>query len=200
MATPRKTASKAEAFKVSQIGDFKARMGGPQTLPSGLNVIVKNPGGLQAFIANGTIPNSLLTIVKDALDTKSSKEEMVAKAQNLSKDVESIGEMMQLMDIIASQVIVKPRVYKVPTQEDVDRHNILNPGDQVTDPFELRDEERLYTDDIEEQDKMFLFQWITGGTRDLETFRKEYERNVGLVSAGEGSKDAAVADDGADAR
>lgn len=200
MATPRKNASKAEQLRVSQIGDFKARIGGIQQLPSGLVVKVRNPGGLTAFIANGTIPNSLLTIVKDTLDQSLSKEEMVKKANALAEDLDSMGDVMKLMDIITYQVITEPKVRPIPTEDDVTRHNILNPEDQVSTPDDLRSDDVLYVDEIDQEDKQFLFQWITGGTRDLESFREQHERNVALVSAGQGSEDAAVSDDGADTR
>ncbi|MEG2887248.1 MAG: hypothetical protein RR853_08995 [Aurantimicrobium sp.] len=199
MAAPRKTASKAEALRVSQIGDFKERVGGLQQLPSGLVVKVRNPGGLTAFIANGTIPNSLLNIVQDTLSDDLSKEEMVKKATDLKNDMESIGDMMQLMDIIAQQVIVEPKCMPVPTEDDVTRHNLLNPNDQVSSPADLRDDEgTLYIDEIDGLDKQFLFQWVTGGTRDLEKFRKEHERNVAAVSAKPGSADSAQPALGAD--
>lgn len=192
MANPRKAATQAEKNRISQIGDFRARLGGPQELPSGLTVVVKNPGGLTAFIANGSIPNSLLTIVKSTLDKNLSKEEVIKNATDMTKDLDSIGDMMQLMNIVVQKVITKPKVAHVPTEEDLERHNILNPENQLSDPEELRSEDFLYTDEIEEADKMFLFQWVTGGTRDLETFRKEHERNVALVSASQGSEEPAV--------
>lgn len=200
MATPRKNASQAEKNAISSIADFKARIGGPQELPSGLTVVVENPGGLQAFIAKGIIPNSLLKIVKDTLDTNASKDDMVEKAKAMSNDLDSIGEMMQLMDIIAVETIVKPRVYMTPTEADVEKHNILNPDNPVESPRDLVKDDQLYAHHIAEEDKMFLFQWITGGTRDLETFREQYQRNVDLVSAKQGSEDSSEFNLGANSR
>lgn len=199
MATPRKAAKAAEQLRVSQIGDFKERLGGLQKLPSDLVVKVRNPGGLTAFIANGTIPNSLLKIVQDAMNTNASKEELVNNAKNLGKDIDSIKDLMELMNIVASQVIVEPVCRLVPTEEDVTRHNLLNPTATVSTPEQLRDDSVLYVDDIEELDKQFLFQWVSGGTRDLEKFRKQHEDNVAAVSPGEGPEDGAKPDDGADA-
>lgn len=189
MATARKNASKAEQLRVSQIGDFKARMGGIMELPSGLVVKAKNPGGLQAFIANGTIPNSLLVVVQKALNsgTKSS----TAEVKEIAKDIDSLSEMMALLDVVATSTIIEPKVHKVPTQDDVDRHNILFEDNQVSTPDELRKDELLYTDEIEMMDKQFLFQWISGGTRDLETFREQYKSNVASVSAGDESEPVA---------
>lgn len=183
MATKKNPTNKAEALRVSQLGDFKSRLGGILELPSGLVVKVKNPGGLQAFIANGTIPNSLLKIVQETLQDKKGVDE-AKRAAELAKDLDSLGDMMRLLDLVASQVVKQPVCRMAPTQDDVDRHNMLFPENQVETPDELRDDENiLYTDDIEEMDKQFLFQWVSGGTRDLESFRKKYEGNVAAVSA-----------------
>jgi hypothetical protein len=36
-----------------------------------------------------------------------------------------------------------------------------------------RDDELVYVDEVAEEDKMFLFQVVTGGTTDVESFREE---------------------------
>jgi len=38
-----------------------------------------------------------------------------------------------------------------------------------------RDPELLYVDEVLDDDKVFVFQWVTGGTRDLEQFRQEHQ-------------------------
>lgn len=198
MATPRKNASQAEQLRVSQIGDFRARMGGIIELPTGLVVKAKNPGGLTAFIANGSIPNSLLAIVQKALN--GGKADVAKEAAKIADDTESLGEMVQLFDIVCVEVIKEPKVRLAPTEADVTKHNILFPEDQVSDPYDLRKEDEfLYTDEIEMIDKQFLFQWITGGTRDLEKFRKEYESNLATLSAVQADASGAEPGDGTDA-
>lgn len=200
MATPRKNAKAAEELRVSQIGDFRQRLGGLQKLPSGLVVTVRNPGGLTAFIANGTIPNSLLKIVQTALNGDKSKEELLSSASDITKDTDSIRDVMQLMNIVTAHVIVNPPVRLAPTEEDVTKWNILHPEDQVKSPEELRDEDNyLYVDEIEELDKQFLFAWISGGTRDVEKFREQHSSNVVALSAVQGSEAGSQSGDGADA-
>src|SRR6187431_2005168 len=165
MATPRKTAEKAEALRVSQIGDFKSRMGGIMELPSGLVMKLKNPGGLQAFIANGTIPNSLLGMVQEGLKGKSGEEATKAAAE-LANDLDSLGDMLKMLDLVITQAAKEPRVYAVPTPEDLERHNIMHPDDQFEDIDSWREsfeDNRLYTDEIDETDKQFVFQWVSGG-------------------------------------
>lgn len=198
MATARKNAARAEQLRVSQIGDFKSRMGGIMELPSGLVMKLKNPGGLQSFIANGTIPNSLLGMVQEGLKGKSGVDATKAAAA-LAEDLESLGDMLKMLDLVIIQAAKEPRVYAVPTQEDLDRHNIMSPNNQFETIDDYRnsfDEEndgqgRLYTDEIDEMDKQFVFQWVSGGVRDLATFREQFESNVATISAEQGSSDAA---------
>lgn len=200
MATSKASKAKqAEQLKISALGDFKARVRGVFELPSGMVVKLKNPGGLQAFIANGTIPNSLLGVVQKSL--QGAKVDTLAQAKEMANDLESLGDIMRLLDIVAAQTIVEPPCRIAPTQADVDRWNLLNPGDQKTDPEELRnDEQYLYTDDIDEMDKQYIMQWVTGGTRDLEQFRREYQGNVDALSANEESADSTAFESGADDR
>jgi hypothetical protein len=193
-------AAQAKQLKISALGDFKSRVRGTFELPSGLVVKLKNPGGLQAFIANGTIPNSLLGIVQTAL-TEGKSQNSLAAAKDLAKDMSSLGEMMRLLDIVASQAIIEPPCRIAPTEDDVKRWNMLNPGDIKTDPEELRDDEKyLYTDEVAEEDKQFIMQWVSGGVRDLEQFRKEHAANVAALSADEEPADAAALEPGADDR
>lgn len=193
MANAKKTASRAEALRVSQIGDFKARMGGIMELPSGLVMKLKNPGGLQAFIANGTIPNSLLGMVQEGLRGKQGAEAAKAAA-DLANDLESLGDMLQMLNLVMVQAAQEPKVYPVPTPEDLERHNIMNPSNSFETIDEYRehfDDNRLYVDEIDEMDKQFVFQWVSGGVRDLATFRAQFQSNVAAISAVEGSGDAA---------
>lgn len=197
MANARKT---AQQLRISQIGDFRARMGGVMELPSGLVVKAKNPGGLTAFIANGTIPNSLLSVVQEQLGSGNSKASTEEAMRNMSEDMSALGDMMKLMDIIVAGTIIEPKVKPVPTEDDVVKHNLLNPSNPVSTPDELRDEDNfLYTDDLDQMDKQFIWQWVSGGTRDLEQFRKELEVNVAVVSAGKEPQAGSQSDDGADA-
>ena len=179
MAT-RKTAAKAEALKVSQIGDFKKRLGGIIELPSGLVVKWRNPGGLRAFLSEGVIPNSLLPMIENSLKNKQGVDEQ--ELSELIKDTDRVAEMMKMYDNIAMRCIVEPKIYPVPTWDDVTANNEEHPDAPAEEPGDLRYEDRLYADELPDDDKMYLFQLITGGTKDLETFRKQQEINVGSLA------------------
>lgn len=167
--------------KVSSPQDFKKKMGGMVELPSGFIVKLKNPGGLRAFMNDGNIPNGLMTIVNDAMDKgKKVTTDDILKDNKI--DPQMMADMMEMVDSVALKTIVDPKVYPVITQEDVDGYNLANPESGVTDPEELRSEDRLYVDELPEDDKMYIFQWITGGTKDLESFRSQSAPGVDNVA------------------
>lgn len=189
---PAKAAAEAEALKISQVGDFKKRLGGTLELPSGFKVKVRNPGGLRAFLGNGLIPNSLMKIIQDGLDKGSGKNVPVNITKDGKIDPEMMSDMMQMMDNIAVTVVVEPRIHPTLTEADLLVWNEENPDDQRDFVEDLRRDDRLYADELPDDDKMFLFQWVSGGTRDLETFRQQHAAGMGALPAvasnGDGSE------------
>lgn len=180
MAT-RKAEKKAEELRISQIGDFKKRLGGLMQLPSGAVVKTRNPGGLRVFMDAGVIPNSLMAMIQKSLKSgiKPSAEDIMPDGE---LDPQMINDMTALLDHIAIKCIVEPPVNPVPTEADMQVWNKNNPDEQITDPEELRSDDQLYIDEFPDIDKQFLFQWISGGTRDLETFRQKHEQSVASLA------------------
>lgn len=165
MATPKKTAPKkaaptAPVAEVTPVSAWKARAGGqPLELPSGNVALVRVPG-MQAFVASGIIPNSLMPIVNEAIEkhTTPSMEEVMANT-NMLRD------MTVFMDNVVIHCFTEPKVHHVP-----------NPGVD-------REPDKLYVDEIDAEDKSFVFQLACGGTRDLERFRRERDEAMADVAA-----------------
>ena len=181
MAT-RSTQKKAEELRISQIGDFKNRIGGTQELPSGFTVKVRNPGGLQAFLGSGTIPNSLMPLIQKALKAGKAPDAKDFLSKEGEVDPALLTDMFVMMDNIAVQCIVEPRIHPKLTSADVEKWNAENPDKQVRDPEDLRRADQLYVDELPIDDKQFLMQWVMGGTRDLETFRQQQLAGVDDVA------------------
>lgn len=196
MAATRKTTAKAEELRVSQIGDFKKRLGGIIELPSGLVVRWRNPGGLRAFLSEGVIPNSLLPMIDRALKNKQGVDE--EEISDLVKDTGKVAEMMSMYDNIAMKCLIEPRLLPVPTWEDVEANNQKFPEAPVDEPEDLREDESLYVDELPDDDKMYLFQLISGGVKDLETFRQQQKINVGSLERISGVAGHSVEDAGSD--
>lgn len=145
--------------------------GAPQDLemPSGQVALVRRPG-IQQLIVEGVLHkmDSLTALV----DKKYVKKGKVAKAsdaldvQGLIGDPEALAEIMHTVDRVVCACVVKPVVHMTPS--DITRRV---PG-------------VIYADSVDIQDKMFIFNWVTGGTRDLESFRRESEELVGSLAVG----------------
>lgn len=148
-------ATRAKELKISQVGDFKKRLGGVMELPSGLIMKLRNPGGLSVFLSNGTIPNSLMEIIQGHIDAGQGVEPKdIATPEGM--DPKLLAEMIETLDSITMTCAVEPVIHPKPESE------------------EDRADDKLYVDEIPDDDKMFIFQWVTGGTSDLETFRKQH--------------------------
>jgi len=158
--------------QISSVADFKKRVRITTELPSGLVVQLHNPGGLRLFMQNGTIPNSLMPAVKEGLDSGQSMSEQTVK--DLATDEAAIADMMVMMDSITLNCIKQPRVYPLPDLPD--------DAFEGATPEDYKDEELLYVDEISDEDKMFIFQWVSGGTTDIERFREKQAGNVASLA------------------
>lgn len=136
----------------------------PITLPSGNRILVKR-SSLRAFLVKGVIPNSLMSIVEESISSGSNKatdEEM----KKILGDPTKLGELMELMDGITVDCALEPQVHRAPENE-ADRRDDL-----------------LYVDELDEQDKIAIFNFATGTPGELEPFREEPPAGVGPVQGG----------------
>ena len=79
---------------------------------------------------------------------------------------EKMADLFSAFDVITEMIVVEPPV------KNHKLHGVV-----IDQP--LRDPNFVYTDDIDMNDKSFLFQFSVGGTGELETFREE--RDAALV-------------------
>lgn len=122
-------------------------------VPSGNTCLVRMISP-EDFLSSGDIPDVLAPIVNDAIRESSGKP-----PSSVAKDVidaSSIAEMMAMVDGVILMAVIEPVVSKAPIEGE-------------------RDEELLYVDQIDLEDKMFIMQFVLGGTRDLERFRSQQE-------------------------
>lgn len=171
VAGTAKRIARDSGLKPSTAAQWKAKtsQGYELEVPSG-NVALVRPVGMQAFLDKGLIPNSLREIALESIKGKKTPE---LKIEDLNE--EQIRNMMQLFDAVTVYCVLKPEV-------------VATPLDDEGVPIPSRDREEvdaLYVDDVDLQDKMFIFQFACGGTRSVEQFRDEYERSVERVSGGQ---------------
>lgn len=129
-------------------------------VPSGHQCLVRAPG-MEAFIRQGFIPNSLMPIVTEAMKKGKPPSDMELNME----DPEVLGQLMDVFDDVLCYCMIQPSVLPPPV--------IDTPQGQIVAPIEERNPEQLYSDEVDFQDKVFIFQWAVGGTADLEKFRQQ---------------------------
>lgn len=151
--------------KASTAAQFKKR-NEPIELPSG-NYMVLKKTSLAGFLQGGNIPNGLMSILQGALAKRGKAEEQDqdAAVAEIMSDPSKLGEMFSAMDAYVCSVALDPRVYPIPEDESD------------------RDDGLLYIDEVEDGDKMFLFQRAMGSTDDLATFREQASSGVESVQS-----------------
>jgi hypothetical protein len=80
--------------------------------------------------------------------------------------------VMDLLDKITVAVVVQPNVRPAPTEEAPD------PKRPEGVPWDWRDPTALYVDDVDIEDKLFIMQFVVGGSADLSAFREGTSGNV----------------------
>lgn len=153
----------------------------------------------EAFISGGFIPDKLTDMVTKAINTKKGLPPSALK--EMTKDPKQISDAMYMMDKVLCYVVVQPTVLMPPTcgmepaskrgsgvkcgkYFDVPEHRDTANVDYHTYLEDARDPDVLYADEVDLEDKVFVFQWAVGGVADVESFREGYQATLESVSAG----------------
>lgn len=145
---------------------WKATASVPVELPSGNYIRIRRMS-MATLLATGKLPNSLTGIIRQAIDKGTGMVGVEDKMAELMGNEKQLAEMARFMDELITLVSIEPKVH-LPPKDDDDR-----------------DDDTLYTDEVDEADKSFLFQLVTGGTSDLEQFRQATEASMASLSGRE---------------
>lgn len=140
-------------------------------VPSG-NIALCRRASTDIFLRKGVMPNSLMPIVEEALKKGETGD---IKPEDVIKDIKAddLEDLMLMYDHVIYHIVIQPKLSLPPEKNEE--------GEEVSP----RDPEKLYTDDVDFEDKVFLFNWAVGGTADVESFREGQEENVEPVHSGE---------------
>lgn len=94
---------------------------------------------------------------------------------SLLKDPEKLARVFELVDKVTAHMVVQPEI-KRPVKLNEKGVEIPLGGDE-------REDGVVYTDMIDLQDKMFIFQYAVGGDTDLESFRQRFGQSMASVAA-----------------
>lgn len=134
--------------------------------PSGQLALVKRPG-VQGLIEAGVLHDvDSLTGLVDQKHLKRVKggAQPEINAQSLMKDPEQLERVVSVVDKVLVYVVVKPKLHLTYEENEHGTRKPIEVGD--------RKKGLVYTDQVELDDKMFIFNYAVGGTRSLERFRK----------------------------
>lgn len=151
-------------------------------LPSG-NVARVKQISPQAFIVSGLIPDPLTGIIRSAINSKQGLPP--SKLAKMSDDPEMLVSAMEMFDRVLVYVVISPTCEMPPPCEDCKEYYNNGKHDGAEGHSYLegpRDPDVLYADTVDMDDKLFIFQWCMGGTRDTEKFREELQATMGSVS------------------
>lgn len=142
-------------------------------LPSGNVVRCKRPG-MQKFVELGMVPNALIPIVDTAL-----KDHLPPKIDDVINDQSLLEATNVFMDDVFLHCVVEPEVLPVPIPDEE--------GDVPE-----REEDVLYIDEVEMEDRVFVFQFSVGGTRSVQRFRQLQVTDMAVVAAEQLAEDEAL--------
>jgi hypothetical protein len=172
--------------------------------PTGKWVRFKKPG-MTKFLESGFLPDSLASLVQKEIanaskrpGTKAPDDKAMLAALTKDLDADGVADMMASLDRIIVAVMVEPPfawhrrpVRTDPTDPD-SPVKLDDKGREVTEeiPEDKRREDVVYTDQMEQEDKNFIFAACVGGSTDLARFRAQSSIVMDALSAGEGVEEA----------
>jgi hypothetical protein len=172
--------------------------------PTGKFIRMKKPG-MTKFLEDGFLPDSLAGALRKEI--ASAKKKPGAKAttdaelmRSLTEGMDEAGlmDMMASMDRIVARVVVEPPIvwHRRPVREDPEDPTsavmLDAKGREVTEeiPEDRRRADVVYTDEVDQADKNFIFQVAVGGSTNLDRFRKEQAAVMDTLSAGKNVEEA----------
>jgi hypothetical protein len=167
-------------------------------LPSG-NVALIRRVGPEAFMEQGIMPDMLAPIIQKAInDKRGLPPKALEKAMS---NPDALGQLVEMMDRLAVYATIEPEIVMPPGCEVCGGlDNVANKSvheDESTDGYHkfveaARDEDTLYADEVDLNDKVFIMNFCVGGSSDLERFREEHREAMGGMDSQPGLEGASV--------
>lgn len=183
-ASTKKAARSGNPAKRATAKTWKRNVGEDLLLPSENVALVKRPGPA-VLLGEGIVPDELMPIITDAVNK--GKGLRPQQQKEILESANGLNMMIEMIDKVTALVVIEPKAL-------YHKREILNEDGEGTGKWEVipehdRDsEEYIYTDEVDLDDKMFLFQYAVGGTRDHVRFREESQRGMGDIQALSDSK------------
>lgn len=187
MANPNKSgnpAKRAAARKVASINDFKNKNRHEVELPSGNVVLLKRIGPDGLLEKLGEVPNFLAGELEDIIREKRNMKP--AEIKKLAEKPEDLQRVLEFMDAMVCDAVLQPHVEFPLCQHPVNGIPCERRRSQHTDRDHSYvhpvDDEMLFADELDLDDKVYIVQWCIAGVNELSSFRTEYQNVVASVA------------------
>lgn len=182
-ADPYAVTGWGEASGIGEMADVRC--------PSGQLALCRRPG-VQGLIEAGILHemDSLTGLVdnKHLKRVKGGGQEIDAKT--LMRDPKQLAKVMAVVDKAIVHIVVKPSLTLAWTESESGERRELTKGEREK-LAEDAGRQLIFTDTVELDDKMFIFNYAVGGTRSLERFRQQSADVMGGMEAGDTVEDTA---------
>lgn len=182
-----KPKAKREIATAASWGSKKATGNFELELPSGSIVLLKRVD-LPTLLASGAFPDELMSIVSDKIETATGKADTPKEVDpsvvhDMIGDPAKLAKLFDAVDKVLPIVVAQPPVlnHKRPVLDESGVPVSLAATEVI--PEEQRVDGFVYTDTVELEDKMFIFQFTVGGTKEVAEFRSELSATVADVPA-----------------
>lgn len=168
----------------------------PLKVPSG-NVALVRKCSLDEFLTSGLIPNPLIGVLEELFDIPDNHR--AEEAEGKMGDLTTLRATSQLVDRVVIRFVVEPKVEPIPkckncAREEYDgihhevpdrgaKNKVIRKPHAYKDPG--RDEDKLYVDQVEWDDKFAVYDFALSEASATESFRKEQGGDVESVPDGE---------------
>lgn len=139
-------------------------------LPSGQTVMVRRTFDMVRKLRAGEIPNPLAGHILRMIE----RNEAIVRTDEMTE--EGVGQMLTMFDETCAAMLITPKMVVRPLDAAWDW---APPGDSIS------------SEDMDLEDKVFLFMVAQGGTADLATFRQQSADLMASASDGDGVQPAA---------
>lgn len=172
--------------------------------PTGKWIRFKRPG-MTKFLEDGFLPDNLASLVRKEIASagkrpgqKSTSDAELMASLTRDLDDDAVLDMFAAMDRIIVSVMVEPkfvwhrRVVREDPDDPASPTRLDSKGREVLEdiPEEERRDDVVYTDEMDNEDKNFVFQAAVGGSTDLARFRAKSASIVDSLSAGQDVEEA----------
>lgn len=163
-------------------------------LPSGNTALVRRIKP-EAFLESGLIPDPLAPIISEAINSK--KGMRPEALSDLAQDHTKVGAALEMFDRALVYAVVEPVVQMSPPCIQCRAVEVGGNGihiDRSKEGYhrfegEPREPDVLYADDVDLEDKQFIFQYAIGGIADVAKFRHQLESSLADLQSGQGIQD-----------